>query len=269
MRLAVIGAGGRMGAAVIRLAREAGDIELVGACDGSNSQWVGRDAGEIAHVGNWGVAVTVDVASALLGADVCIDFSSPSAAIQVSHAAAREGVAWVCGTTGLNDAALKALDEASQVIPVLWAANMSLGIQILCDLVQDAIRRLGLGFDVEIVETHHRKKADAPSGTALRLSEAAKQARNNLTELYGREGQPGPRTDEEMAVLAVRGGDVIGDHTVHLLGPGERLELTHRSTNRDLFAHGALRAARFLVGKGPGKYSIADMLHAAPAPHLH
>jgi 4-hydroxy-tetrahydrodipicolinate reductase len=137
---------------------------------------------------------------------------------------------------------------------------MSLGVQVLAELVEQALRRLGSGFDVEIVEVHHRKKVDSPSGTAKRSMEAVNAARPEARALYERQGQVGARTDTETAVLAVRGGDVIGDHTVHVLGNGERLELTHRATNRDLFAHGAITAARWLVGKPAGRYSIADVL---------
>jgi 4-hydroxy-tetrahydrodipicolinate reductase len=137
---------------------------------------------------------------------------------------------------------------------------MSLGIQVLAEAVELAVRRLGLGYDVEIVELHHRRKIDAPSGTASRLVEAVKKVRPDVSELRGRDGEVGARTENEVGVFGIRGGDVIGDHTVYLLGNGERLELTHRASNRDLFAHGALRAAEFLAGKKPGRYVIADAL---------
>jgi 4-hydroxy-tetrahydrodipicolinate reductase len=160
----------------------------------------------------------------------------------------------------LDAAAKRALDKAAEAVPVLWAGNMSLGVQVLAEVVEHALRRLGLGYDVEIVELHHRKKIDAPSGTASRLVEAVKSVRPEVRELHGRDGEVGARTKDEMGVFGVRGGDVIGDHTVYLLGDGERIELTHRASNRDLFAHGALRAAQFLVGKKPGRYVIADVL---------
>ncbi len=169
-------------------------------------------------------------------------------------------MALVSGTTNIDDNAKKALDKAAQAIPVLWAPNMSLGIQVLAEVVEQAVRRLGLGYDVEITEIHHRKKIDSPSGTAKRLAEAAKNARANLKEIHGRSGDVGARTDEEMAVYGLRGGDVIGDHTVYLFGQGERLELTHRASSRDLFAHGAVAAARFVAGKPPKRYTIADVL---------
>jgi 4-hydroxy-tetrahydrodipicolinate reductase len=142
----------------------------------------------------------------------------------------------------------------------MWAPNMSLGVQVLAELVEQAVKRLGLGYDVEITEIHHRKKVDSPSGTAKRLAEAARAARPALREIHGRSGDVGARSDEEMAVYGLRGGDVVGDHTVYLFGQGERLELTHRASNRDLFAHGALVAARFLSGKPPKRYTFADVL---------
>ena len=269
MKLAIVGAAGRMGTTVLRLARAAGDIQIVGACDAPASPHVGRDAGELAQLGTIGVAISADVPSALLGADVCIDFSGAQAVSSVARAVAHEKVAWVCGTTGLDDEGQRALDQAARAAAVLWAPNMSPGVQVLTDLVREAVARLGLGYDIEIVETHHRKKLDAPSGTARRLEGAAREARASLRAVTGREGLVGARKPDEIALLAVRGGDVIGDHTVYLLGEGERLELTHRATSRDLFAHGAIRAARFLAGKPPGRYDLRDVLAAAPAPELN
>jgi 4-hydroxy-tetrahydrodipicolinate reductase len=269
VKLAIIGASGRMGTSILRLARAAGDISIVGACDGGSSPHVGKDAGEVALIGTLGVEISADIPSALLGADVCIDFSSTAATAEVAHAAAQAKVALVCGTTGLEEDGQRAIDHAARTTAVLWSPNMSLAIQVLSDLVREAILRLGPAYDIEIVETHHRKKVDAPSGTAKRLAEAAKEARASLVEVHGREGIVGARKPEEMAILAIRGGDVIGDHTVHLLGEGERLELTHRATSRDIFAHGAIRAARFLVGKPPGRYTMRDVLGGAPAPELN
>ncbi len=258
MKLAIHGATGRMGLTVARLAHEAG-IQIVGASCGSADPHVGRDIGELAGVGTIGVVATADVPASLLGADVVIDFSIASAVPVLAAAAAREGVAVVSGTTNLGDAELAAVDKAAESVPFLWAPNMSFGVQVLAELVKYAVEKLGADYDPEIVEVHHRRKVDAPSGTAKRLARAVQEVRA-LSEMHGRSGHVGERTDGEIGVFGVRGGDVIGDHTVHLLGPGERLELTHRATSRDLFAHGALRAARFVVGKAPGRYSIADIL---------
>jgi 4-hydroxy-tetrahydrodipicolinate reductase len=261
MKLAIFGATGRMGLAVGRISRASG-VELVGACAAPTDPALGRDFGELLGLGSIGISITADPPSALLGGDVMIDFSTASAAAELFLSAARQKVAIVSGTTNLDAGGLRALDKAAATVPVLWAPNMSLGVQVLAEVVEQAIRRLGAGFDVEIVEAHHRRKIDAPSGTAKRLVEAAKSARPELTELAGRSGDVGARKSDELALLSLRGGDVVGDHSVFLLGDGERLELVHRATNRDVFAHGALRAARFLVGKPPGRYSIKDVLGA-------
>lgn len=258
MKLAVSGASGRMGRAVVRLAVEAGH-EVVGAVAASE---VGADAGEIAGIRRLGVAIAA-TPSALAGsgAEVVIDFSAPSALPAVARAVASAGCALVSGTTGLDDAANAALDAAARAVPVLWEPNMSVGVLVLGRLLERAIASLGADVDVEIVEVHHRMKADAPSGTALRLAEIARTARGDEGALVtGRAGKVGMRPRSDVGVLAVRGGDVVGEHTIHLLGLGERLELTHRASSRDLFARGALRAASWLVGKRPGRYSLGDVL---------
>jgi len=260
VKLALHGASGRMGLAIARLAQAKSEIEIVGAACSSEDPRLGRDLGELAGIGALGVVTSPDVSSSLLGAEVVIDFSTASAVAQLAQLAARQGVAIVCGTTNLDATAKRALDKASELVPVLVAGNMSLGIQVLAEAVELAVRRLGLGYDVEVVELHHRRKIDAPSGTAARLVEAVKKVRPEIRELRGRDGEVGARTGDEVGVFGVRGGDVIGDHTVYLLGDGERIELTHRASNRDLFAHGALRAAEFLAGKKPGRYVIADVL---------
>ena len=260
MKLAVFGASGRMGQAVTRLAHAAPDIQLVGAICAADDPALGRDAGEVAGVGAIGVELSADIAAGLLGADVVIDFSVANAVAPLFAASEKAGVAIVSGTTNLDERGQRALEQAAAKVPVVWAPNMSRGVQVLAEVVQHAMRRLGAEFDVEIVEVHHRKKLDAPSGTAIRLADAAREVRTELAELRGRDGQVGARTDEEMAVFGVRGGDVIGDHTVHPLGPSERLELTHRATDRDLFARGAISAARYVLGRAPGRYTIADVL---------
>ncbi|WP_276077279.1 4-hydroxy-tetrahydrodipicolinate reductase [Polyangium mundeleinium] len=248
-----------MGQSIVRLAAQEG-FSIVGALASPQSRHLGLDVGDVAGAGNLGVAISDDVASALLGADVVIDFSRPEALSRVLAVARRQNVAVVSGTTRLDADTEKKLDEVAATIPVLWAPNTSLGVQVLAEIVAEAVRRLGPGFDVEIVETHHKAKVDSPSGTATRLADAVRDARKGLHTVTGREGNVGPRAADEIGVFAMRGGDVIGDHTVHLLGPGERLELTHRATNRDLFARGALRAARYLFGKPAGRYSMADVL---------
>ncbi|MFO0756691.1 MAG: 4-hydroxy-tetrahydrodipicolinate reductase [Byssovorax sp.] len=259
MRIAVHGVTGRMGQQVVRLAAAEG-LSLVGAIASPSSAGLGRDAGEIAGAGLLGVEISADTASGLLGADVVIDFSRAEALPGLLQHAARARVAVVSGTTRLDTLGEQRLDEAAKVVPVLWAPNTSVGVQVLADLVKLAVEGLGLGFDIEIVETHHKAKIDAPSGTADRLRLAAEEGRQGLRAVHGREGNVGPRKPEEIGMHAVRGGDVIGDHTVHLFGHGERIELTHRATSRELFARGAIRAARFLAGKPPGRYTMADVL---------
>ncbi len=258
MKLALHGATGRMGRAIARLATEAGDIQIVGAVSHPEDENQGRDVGELAGVGPLGVFVGPDLDSALLGADVLIDFSLAPAFPAVVKAARQAKVPLVAGTTGLTPEMMALVNEAGSEIPVLWARNMSFGIQVLAVLVKDAVAQLGKDFDAEIVEVHHRRKVDSPSGTAKRLMDAVAEGRSDAKALYERHGQVGARTDAEVGVFGLRGGDVIGDHTVHLMGPGERIELTHRATSRDVFAHGALRAARWLATQAPGNYSIED-----------
>ena len=260
MRLALFGATGRMGLSIARLAHAAPDLEIVGGICSDTDPGVGKDIGELAGLGQLGVVTTPDVASGLLGDDVVIDFSNAAAVTSLLAVAARQKVAVVSGTTNIDDNVKKALDRAAQTVPVMWAPNMSLGVQVLAELVEKAVKRLGVGYDVEITEIHHRKKVDSPSGTAKRLAEAARLARPELHDLHGRSGDVGARTNDEMAVFGIRGGDVVGDHTVYLFGQGERLELTHRASNRDVFAHGALTAARFLAGKPAKRYTFADVL---------
>jgi len=259
LKIAVHGASGRMGQCVTRIAA-AERIQVVGAIVSRGSPLIGRDVGEVAGAGNLGVAMSDDTAAGLLGADVVIDFSRAAALPRLLHLASRAGVAVVSGTTRLDATGERLLDEAALHVPVLWAPNTSVGILVLARLAALAARQLGPGFDVEIVETHHRAKVDAPSGTATRLADAVREARAGLDPVYGREGDVGPRRADEIGVFAVRGGDVIGDHTVYLFGHGERLELTHRASNRDLFAQGALVAARYLSGKPAKRYTIADVL---------
>lgn len=262
MRIAIAGAAGRMGQAVLRAAREEG-LDVVGAIEHAGSLSLGRDVGEIAGVGSIGILTSADVGSSLLGADVVIDFSRPDALRALAPAAARAGVAIVSGTTGLDAAAERALDEAATKVAVLWSPNTSIGVYVLAELAKLATKLLGTSFDIEIVETHHRAKVDAPSGTAVRLADAIGEARAGLTRTTGRDGQVGARRAEEIGVLALRGGDVVGDHSVHFLGAGERLELVHRATSRDLFARGAIRAARGIVGAAAGRYSMKDVVGSA------
>lgn len=250
-RVVLVGIGGRMGEELLRLAPHEG-VRVV----------AGTSRRAAAH-GEIPVRASLGEALAETAADAVIDFSSPEACVAAAREAAERGLPFVSGTTGLGDADFAALREAAGRIPLLHAPNMSVGIQLLLRLVEEAARALGPGFDVEITEAHHRHKKDAPSGTALRLAEtvAAALGRDLAEEArYGREGMVGARTAEEIGILALRGGDVVGEHTVHFFGEGERIELTHRASSRAAFATGALRAAKWIVGKAPGLYGMRDVV---------
>jgi 4-hydroxy-tetrahydrodipicolinate reductase len=260
-----------MGTALIRLITEGGEHELVGALGEPGDPLRGRDAGQVAGLDPLGVLITDNLAAALHGSggapgrgcDVAIDFTAPVATECHAQACAMGGIALVVGTTGLGTTHLDALRAAAQRIPVLHARNMSLGVTVLTELVRQAVTLLGPGFDVEITEAHHRHKKDSPSGTALQLGEAAAAARGqHLADLavYARSGLTDARGEGTIGFASVRGGAIVGDHTVLLAGAEELLELTHRATDRALFARGALRAASWLVGRPPGLYSLRDVL---------
>ena len=263
MRVALHGATGRMGLAMVSLLRAQGSPDqIVGAAAAPECDAIGRDLGEVHGLSAIGVLVQSDVHAAILGADVVIDFSSAGAVASLARTASRAGVALVSGTTALGADAEAALTQAAAAVPVLWAPNFSIGIHVLAQAVRLVASKLGSSFDIEIVEAHHRGKLDAPSGTAMRLVREAQQARGSLTPVFDRHERPGARQSNELGVAALRGGDVIGDHSVHFLGQGERLELTHRGTSRELFARGAISAARALVGRKPGRYSLDDVIGA-------
>jgi len=260
-RVCVIGAAGRMGRRIVAAAVEGGC--LVGAAvERAGAAELGQDAGALAGGAPLGVTVESDLGAALKRCDVAIDFTHASAARANVDAAAKAGVALVLGTTGLEDAAKKSLAAAAKRIAIVHAANFSVGVNVLLETVAQLAKRLP-DHDAEIVEVHHRKKTDAPSGTAQRLAEALAEARGVAlakAEVTGRAGQVGARSAKEIGVLAVRGGDVVGDHTVHFLGLGERIEVTHRATSRDTFAAGAVRAARWVTGRKPGLYDMRAVL---------
>lgn len=243
IRLAVFGDDGRMGTAVCRLAGEY-QAEVVFR----SSAYPRGDAAQYA------------AALRESGAQLAIDFSHASAFANVVAACTSVGAALVSGTTGFGDEGQTALNEAAKRIAVLWEPNMSVGIHVLGALVREAVRQLGASFDVEIVEAHHKHKLDAPSGTALRLAEAVRAARAELELRHGRHGAETKRAASELGMHAVRGGSVVGDHSVHLLGESERIELAHRAESRDVFARGALRAGVWLCGKSPGRYGLRDVL---------
>ena len=273
-KVLIVGAGGRMGLAMARLIaqRAVPGLELVAAVDRAGAPLLGQDAGVAAGVPALGVVLGADLAAGLAARpDVAVDFSSPSATAATAAQVAAAGVPWVVGTTGLGAAEQAAVAQAAQKIPVVLSANMSLGVNLLYALVAQAARTLaGLRYDCEIVERHHRRKKDAPSGTALYLGEAAAQGFGwNLKDVAvdGRTGIPGERPEKEIGFHAVRGGDVVGDHTVLFAADGECIELSHRATSRDTLALGALRAAAWLPGRAPALYGMRDVLGlTAPAP---
>ncbi|RKH35611.1 4-hydroxy-tetrahydrodipicolinate reductase [Corallococcus sicarius] len=264
-RTVITGITGRMGSTLLRLARDASDLQLVGATARPGSPAAGQDAGLVARLGAaLDVAVADDLGRALdaAKADVVVDFTSAEASLAHARACAERGVALVVGSTGFTPEAHAALQAHAKVVPIVAAPNMSVGVNLVIRMAAELARVLGPSFDVEVLEAHHRMKKDAPSGTALRLAEVLADAlgrtREDLT--FAREGQTGARPPGEIGVQALRGGDVVGEHTVYFFGEGERIELTHRATNRDQFALGALRAARWVAGRAPGLYDMADVL---------
>ncbi len=251
-----------MGRRVTAAVAETAGLAVVAAVEREGAAEIGADAGALAGIRALGVIVNADLERALDAVDVAIDFTSPAATAHAAAACAGRGVAAVIGTTGLDGGPQRAIEAASARIPIVRAANFSVGVNALLAVVGSLSRTLA-GYDVEIAEIHHRKKVDAPSGTALRLAEAAAAGRSlDLTKakVTGREGAVGARTDGELGVLALRGGDVVGDHTVYFLGPGERIEVTHRAHSRDTFAAGAARAAAWIVGRPPALYEMKDVL---------
>ncbi len=263
MKITIIGAAGRMGCALIRCIDRADDLQLAGAVEWQGAPVIGEDSGTVAGCPPQNVVIGSDLRAALKAADVAIDFSAREALVDNLRIVAERGIPLVIGTTGLDDDMLQAVKQTSGKTPVLRAANMSTGINLLLELTKQAASILGMDYDIEVVETHHRHKKDAPSGTALALAEAAAEGRNqNLRAVmvHGREGMVGARPPGEIGMHALRAGDVVGEHTVHLAAEGEKLEFTHRASNREAFALGALRAARWLSGQPAGLYDMRDVL---------
>jgi 4-hydroxy-tetrahydrodipicolinate reductase len=263
IRVVVAGASGRMGGHLIRMVCAEPGMALVGATERPGFP-PGLDAGAAAGLPPRGVPVRDDLEAALAGgADVLIDFTAFEASAAHAETCARRGVACVIGSTGFTREARTRVQAAATRVPVVLSPNMSVGVNVLFALVGEAARILGDAYDVEVVEMHHRKKKDAPSGTAMRLAEVAAEAlgRDAARDLaFARHGMIGERPAREIGVQTLRGGDVVGEHTVFFAGEGERLELTHRATSRDQFARGAVRAARWVQGRTPGLYDMADVL---------
>lgn len=258
-----MGAGGRMGAALISTIRSYPNLKLVAAVEQPDHQAVCMDSGLFSGCQPNGVLVTYNAETAVAMADAVIDFTFHSVVPSTAALVKKHGKAYVLGTTGLVAEELAVVESAAESVPVMMAPNMSLGINLLLNLVKQAASVLNAGYDAEIVEMHHRHKKDAPSGTALALAKAVAAGRGvdlDSVVCYGREGITGARESDTIAIHALRGGDVVGDHTVVFASDGERVELTHKASGRGCLANGALRAAEWIVTRGPGFHSMRDML---------
>jgi len=263
MRIAVTGAAGRMGKNLIEAVHQADGVVLGAAVARPTSTLLGADAGELAGVGKLGVVLSGSLESVLDGFDVLIDFTHPSVTLENLEICRRAGKAMVIGTTGFSAAEKQLLIDAGKEIPIVFAANFSVGVNLCLKLLDTAARVLGDDVDIEVLEAHHRHKVDAPSGTALRMGEVVANALGrdlDKVAVYGREGQTGARARETIGFATVRAGDVVGDHTVLFAADGERVEITHKASSRMTFAKGAVRAASWLQGRSPQLYDMQDVL---------
>jgi 4-hydroxy-tetrahydrodipicolinate reductase len=260
----VVGACGRMGRLLVSGIAQDDDMELVGAVEAPGVPNIGKDAGEIAGAGSLGVKIVDDLSEVIEKGDVAINFSAPKeAALDHLRTAVENGKPMVMGTTGFTPEEMETIRELTSRIPCVMAPNMSVGINVLLKIVRDAASVLGDDYDVEIIETHHHFKKDAPSGTANRIAQVIAEALDrNLEEVgvYGREGIVGERPAKEMGIHAVRAGDIVGDHIVLFGGIGERLEITHRAQSRDPYVRGALKAAKWVVNAPKGLHDISEVL---------
>lgn len=264
LKVVIAGAGGRMGAANIRAVTAHKGLVVHGALDRAGSPTLGKDAGVVAGIGPLNVLITDDIEEAIADADAIIDFSAPAASVQLAGLATRFGLVHVIGTTGCSEDDDKAFLAAARAgARVVKSGNFSLGVNLLAGLVRKAAAVLGEDFDIEVLEMHHNRKVDAPSGTALLLGEAAaegRQVRLAARAVKARDGHTGARKPGDIGFATLRGGTVVGEHTVMFAGEGERIELSHRAENRTIFASGAARAALWAADKRPGLYSMADVL---------
>ena len=260
--IAIAGASGRMGRALLEAVAQSADFRLKSALERSDSPFIGKDAGEIIGAPD-GVNISGDLESALSGCDVLVDFTRPEGTMQHLDACLRHGVKMVIGTTGMSGEQQARIEIAAKTIAIVQAPNMSVGVNLVFRLLDVAARVLAEGYDIEIVEAHHRHKVDAPSGTALRMGGVIAQALNRDLKscaVYGREGVTGERKPSTIGFATVRGGDIVGDHTAMFAGTGERVEISHKASSRATFAVGALRAARFIADEKNGLYDMQDVL---------
>ena len=263
LRIAVAGASGRMGQMLVEAVRTSGDCQLSGALDVATSPALGADAAAFLGQAS-GVLITADLAAGLGGAQVLIDFTRPEGTMAHLATCRELGVKLVIGTTGFSDAQKADIAAAAKDIAIMMAPNMSVGVNVTLKLLEMAARALNTGYDIEIIEAHHRHKVDAPSGTALKMGEVIAGALGRDLKdcaVYAREGVTGERDPSSIGFATIRGGDIVGDHTVLFAGTGERIEITHKSSSRVTYAQGSLRAARFLAGKSAGLYDMFDVLN--------
>lgn len=261
-RIAIAGATGRMGQMLISGVQSADDCQLVGALDRADSPALGQDAGAFAGHAT-GVKVTADLAEGLKGAQALIDFTRPDATMGHLAACRAHGVALIVGTTGFTDAQKAEISEAAKEIPILMAPNMSVGVNVTFKLLEMAAKALSTGYDIEVIEAHHRHKVDAPSGTALKMGEVIAEALGrdlNDCAVYERYGHTGERDPSSIGFATIRGGDIVGDHTVLFAGTGERIEISHKAGSRAGYVQGSLRAVRFLADKRQGLFDMFDVL---------
>ena len=263
VKVGVVGCAGRMGQMLLKMLINAAGIVVVGGTERRGSAALGQDLGALAGAEPLGISVSDDPSMLFDAADVVVDFTNPTATVQHAQMAAKTGCALVIGTTGFDSDQLASLGRAAQRAPIVLAANMSLGVNLLQQVVEEVARILDPDWDIEIIEMHHKHKVDAPSGTALSLGEAAARGRGQSLRRIARrirDGQVGPRIKGEIGFATLRGGDVVGDHTVIFAAEGERVEITHRAASREIFARGALKSVLWAAGKRPGLYSMRDVL---------
>ena len=264
IRVAVTGAAGRMGKTLVQAIADSDDLLLGAAFERPDHESVGTDAGELAGVGSLGVPLSADPAACVADFDVVIDFTAPAVSLALAKVCRAHGKALVIGTTGFSDTELAEMHEAAREVPLFISPNMSVGVNLVFKLIEIAARALGDSVDVEIIEAHHRHKVDAPSGTAVHMGEVLSDALGRDLEtdaIYGRQGITGVRERKTIGFSTIRGGDIVGEHTVMFAGDGERIEITHRAQSRMNFAQGALRAVRFVHTQSPGLYNMATLLN--------
>jgi len=263
MNVAIVGAAGRMGGRLIQAVVAADGLELVGATERPGHPQIGADAGMLAAVGELGIKISDDLEATLLKADVLIDFTFPEVTLKNLEICAKLGKKVVTGSTGFTPEQKQQVEKCAEQVSVVMAPNMSVGVNACFKLLKEAANILGDDFDVEIVEMHHNKKKDSPSGTAVRMGEVVAEALGrdyNKVANYHREGMCGERTHDEIGMQTIRGGDIVGEHTVYFIGMGERIEISHRAMSRDMFARGAVRACQWLQDKDTGLYDMQDVL---------